>query len=45
MSAHRERLLRPPDLKGRSSGMPEREIGPFLTSSLQEQGFGMEKKT
>jgi hypothetical protein len=45
MSAHRDRLLRPPNLVGRCSGVPEREIGQFLTSSLEEQGFGMEKKT
>jgi hypothetical protein len=45
MSAHRDRLLRPPDLVSRCSGVPEREVGQFLTSSLEEQGFGMEKKT
>jgi hypothetical protein len=26
-------------------GVPEREVGQFLTSSLEEQGFGMERKT
>jgi hypothetical protein len=45
MSAHRDRLLRPPDLVGRCSGAPEREIGQFMTSFARGQGFGMENKT
>jgi hypothetical protein len=44
MSAHRDRLLRPPDLVSICSGVPERKVGRFLVSSLEEQGFGMEKK-
>jgi hypothetical protein len=45
MSAQGERLLPPPDLVDKCSWVPEGEIGQFMTSSLEEQGFGMENKT